>query len=336
MYSPARQPPLRVALVGVGAWGQNFLRVLSENPRVALTTVIDPSPAAQERARERAPKARVFASLKDALCEPLDAAVIACPAEHHAQAALLALSAGLDVLVEKPLATSSQDADAICQLAEARGRIAMVGHLLLHHPAVVQLLSLARRGLLGQPQYLVSARRSPPGRHLPPDASHRSDASVLWALGPHDLSVLHALDPSPLATAHALLRGTSPSAPPHVALVHTQLRSGLAAQLELSRIHTHKERRLMVAGDEAIAVFDDMSQGTKLRLARVPKHLAPDELLRLGPIGQHDVPVELREPLAVEVDHFIHCVLTRARPSTPADDGALIVRWLEQAEQNQP
>jgi predicted dehydrogenase len=358
---PPRRPDgrLRVALVGAGLWGQNLLRVLCEHPRVDVRAVVDPSAEALARSAAHAPLARLVATLDEALDEPLDAAVIACPAEHHAASALSALGAGLDVLVEKPLATSSAAADAICALAHDRGRIAMVGHLLLHHPSVAQLLSLVRRGALGRPLYLASARLSPPGRrgergpcvsssHHPADP--RGDDSVLWALGPHDLSVLHAIDPSPLRAASAMvLRPGSaasplppspwpsgsplPPAPDHVALVHATLQSGMAAQLELSRVHAFKERRLLVAGDEAIAIFDDMRPEASLQLARTPRGLSAGALLRHSPAGQQLVPVEPREPLAVEVAHFVRCVETRERPSTPAEDGALIVRWLEEAEQ---
>ncbi|RYE86267.1 MAG: Gfo/Idh/MocA family oxidoreductase, partial [Myxococcales bacterium] len=188
--------PVRLVLAGVGAWGRHLARLAAGSPRVALVGLVDPDPEALAAAAWRAPVARPFARLDEALGLAPDAVVVATPARSHRALAAAALEAGAAVLVEKPLATSSADAESLVALAQRRRAVAMVGHLLRYHPAIERLLDEVRRGTIGRPRHLHSARRSPPGR--------ASDVSALWALGPHDVSLLLALDgagPEGLAVA---------------------------------------------------------------------------------------------------------------------------------------
>jgi predicted dehydrogenase len=190
----------------------------------------------------------------------------------------------------------------------------MVGHLLRYHPTVERLLALARSGALGRLLGVEATRLSTAG--LCHDGvpcrgpfSHR-EPSALWLLGPHDLSVLHALDPSPV---HTLSARSGPGGDPVV--VTAELGSGLAFSATFARAAAAKERTIRVIGTAAAAVFDDVR--------------APDRLL----VGGAEITVPWREPLAVEIEHFLGCVETRARPRTPLDDGVTVVRALALAEE---
>src|SRR5690606_8987313 len=114
--------------------------------------------------------------------DSLDALVIATPAATHTELALAALAANKHVLVEKPVALSLADGRRLADAARASSRIALAGHLLVHHPAVAALRELVRSGDLGALHY-VHATRANLGRI-------RTDESALWSFGPHDLSVL--------------------------------------------------------------------------------------------------------------------------------------------------
>jgi predicted dehydrogenase len=293
---------IRVALIGCGAWGQNLLRVLVESPLASVVAVADPSVARRAVAAALAPSAAVVPSLEDAVACQVDAVLIAAPPHSHAGLVLRALAAGADVFVEKPLATRVVDAERCAARAAALGRVAMVGHLLRYHPAVERLLHIARSGALGQLLGLECVRLSVAG-----DRS----ASAVWTLGPHDFSVLHALDPSPIRALSA--RG-APGGDP--VLVEAELASGLCASVLLSRAGSVKERRIRVVGSTAAAVFDDVR--------------APDRVL----VDGAEIGVAWREPLAVEVEHFLHCVEQRARPRTPFDEGVTVVRALALAEES--
>jgi predicted dehydrogenase len=294
---------VRVALVGCGAWGRNLLRVLVADPGALVVAVADPSPARRAVAAALSPGAAVVPSLDEAVACGVDAVLIAAPPHAHAALVLAALAAGADVFVEKPLATRAADAERCAARAAALGRVAMVGHLLRYHPVVERLLQLAGEGALGRLLGFDSCRLSIDG-----DRS----ASAAWTLGPHDFSVLHALDPSPI---HHLSARSGADGDP--VLIDAELASGLTASIALSRVGAVKERRLRVVGSAATAVFDDVR--------------APARLL----IGRSEIEVPWREPLAVEIEHFLRCVARRAEPRTPFAEGVTVVRALSQVEESQ-
>jgi predicted dehydrogenase len=291
---------IRVALVGCGAWGQNLLRVLLANPRARVVAVADSSPARRTVAAALAPAATIVPSLEAAIACGLDAVLVATPPHSHAPLVLRALAACADVFVEKPLATRIRDAERCAAQAAALGRIAMVGHLLRYHPAVERVLQLARDGALGALLGLESVRLSIGG-----DRS----ASAIWTLGPHDFSVLQALDPS---AVRALSARSGPGGDP--VDVEAELASGLTVKVALSRASTIKERRIQVVGSAATAVFDDVR--------------AHDRVL----VGSAEIGVVWREPLALEIEHFLRCVEQRTQPLTPFEEGVTVVRALARIE----
>lgn len=305
---------VRIALVGCGVWGKNILRVLTESPRARLVAVADAHPARRAEAADRARTAAIVPSLDDALDLGVDAVAIATPAPTHASLVLRAIEAGAHVFVEKPLALTPADADLCVAAAAARGRIGMVGHLLRYHPAVVRLLDLTRSGALGELSAVESARFS--------TARDRS-ASALWTLGPHDFSVLHALDPSPIRAVSAT---SAPAGDP--LRIEAELESGLAAKIALSGSHARKERRICVIGASKIAVLDDVRAPDRVLLAEPRRRRGASA----AAVTTGEIAVPWYEPLAAEIEHFLCCVEDRARPLTPLEDGALVVRSLARAE----
>ncbi|WP_437722914.1 Gfo/Idh/MocA family protein [Sorangium sp. So ce861] len=318
---------VRVALLGCGRWGEKLLRALSENARARVVAVADVDRGRLARARALAPRARLVRTLDEALAARVDAVVVATPAASHAELALRALEAGADVFVEKPLALSAAQADRCAARAAALGRVGMVGHLLRYHPSVVHLVALARERRLGDLVSFSAARLSTGG-------AGGGARSALWTLGPHDLSVLSALDPSPLVEARAHL---SPGGE-HVTL-SARLESGLTAQIELCSSSPTKERRLRLAGSARVALFDDVRAPDRLALldargaaagALLVERADRDALARV--VEGREVEVPWREPLSVEIEHFLRCVEDRAPPLTPLDEGAAVVRILERVE----
>jgi predicted dehydrogenase len=299
---------VRVALIGCGAWGQNLLRTLGGCPLAELVAVADTDPARREFARAHATSsARIVATLDEAIEAGARAVVIATPSPTHANVALAAIEAGMDVLVEKPLALTVADAEACVARATALGRVGMVGHLLRYHPAVRRMVALAEEGYLGEVRHLGAARLSIRGDRT---------VSALWSLGPHDLSVLHALDPRGLSSIEAVVgTGGDP------VVLHARTDRGITARIELSRAHPTKERRICVVGASRTAVIDDARASDRILVARSEDAEPVDEIR-----------VAWREPLAVEIEHFLRCVEERARPATSFEEGAAIVRALAKAE----
>src|SRR5262245_19705879 len=142
-------PNVNVAVAGVGYWGKNLVR--NFHALGALHALCDAQGSVATRCREQYPDVRFSADFADVLADPAIAAVaIATPAVTHFEMAKAALEAGKDVFVEKPLAIDVRHGESLVALAQARGRILMVGHILRYHPAILKLQALIREGVLGK------------------------------------------------------------------------------------------------------------------------------------------------------------------------------------------
>lgn len=304
---------IRVAHVGCGAWGSNLVRELQAHPQVSLELVIDPDPSARERARRLAPDATTDTAIEALEGSQVDAVVIATPGPFHARHAMRALESGADVFLEKPMTTSLSDARRLLSQCRARGRIGMVGHLLHHHPAVQQMLSLVREGRIGVPLAFRSARLCQKG-------SRDVDGSLLWSLAPHDISVLQALDSRPVRQMRVNLRTLGKeSGVPNVADLRLRLAGGFDAHVVVSRAHRGKVRRMEVIGEEATVIFDDVTAGPKLALRSRGG---------LEPVAFDGS----QAPLQAEVDCFVRCVRTRTQPQIGFQEGFEVVALIERAQ----
>ncbi len=183
---------VNVGIVGLGYWGPNLARAFSDLPGARLTWLCDLDPQARLTAKSRHPSVRITDSYDEMLSDDeLDAVVVATPPTHHAQHALAALGHDKHVFVEKPLALTARDADCVAREAAARGRCLLVGHVLLHHPAIRKLKELIETNALGDVFYLYANRQNL--------GKVRRDENALWSLGPHDIAVLlYLLDDQPV------------------------------------------------------------------------------------------------------------------------------------------
>ena len=324
----------RIAVVGAGVWGRSHVRTFAAERGCELTWVCDPSAPALAAAADLAPHARLTERYDDVLAAADgDAVVLATPARLHAEQATRALETGRAVLVEKPLALSVADAEAVARAAAKTAAPLVVGHLMLYHPAVLRLRELIDGGELGELFYLTSTRANL-GRL-------RSDENALWSLGPHDLSMFDYLVRAPLASVTA--RGGSFLQPGIADVVFATLgfarpAAPLMAHVHLSWLSPHKERRLVVVGARKMVEFDDTAPD-KLRLYdrgfdRPPDFASFAEYLTLRH-GAVTIPaLDMVEPLAAMARHFIDCVHGLARPRTDADSGVRVVRMLAAAQRS--
>ncbi|MBA3538762.1 MAG: Gfo/Idh/MocA family oxidoreductase [Deltaproteobacteria bacterium] len=318
-------------VIGAGAWGINHVRVLASEPRCVLVAVADPDPRAIEQVATFAPSARTFADPDQLLADPaIDAVVIASPALTHAALARAAFAAGKHVLVEKPLAMTSQDALAVAEAARIHDRIGMVGHLMVYHPAVVRLRELLRSGALGTLHYLNSTRVNL-GRL-------RRDENALWSFGPHDLSMIDfLLDLVPTSVA---ARGQQVLQPGVEDVVFLTMRyaTGEMAHVQLSWLSPRKERRLTLVCSKKMAEFDDVA-GDKLRIYdkgydRPPEFTEYAQYLTLRDGDVHIPQLAMQEPLRLQLRHFLDCITENRPPQTDLESGVRVVRVLEAAQRS--
>jgi len=327
-----RPAPLGVAVVGAGYWGRNYVRNFAALESADLRWVCDLDPAALTRARRAAPAAQTSADLSEVLADPsVQAVVVATNAVRHHENTVAALRAGKHVLVEKPMATAVEHAEQMVRLADERGLILMVGHLLLYHPAVERMRQIIAAGELGTVYYLYASRVNL-GRV-------RSDENALWSFGPHDLSIIRDLLGAEPTTVWARGECYLQPAVEDVVFVNLQFPDKTMAQIQLSWLDPRKERRLTVVGSKKMIVFDDTHASEKLKIydkgfERPPEYDTFGEYLSIRNGDIHIPHLELAEPLGLECRHFVECVVAGVTPRTSGRDGLAVVRALAAAERS--
>ena len=300
--SPRR---LKLAVAGLGYWGPNRLRVLSDMPDVDVGRICDIDPARVARYQRRYPATASSNEFEAVLAdESVDGVLIATPVFTHANLVSRALQAGKHVFVEKPLAASSGEARFLVQLAGEHDRVLMCGHTFLYSPPVRAIKQILEAGELGELHYISSSRVN-----LGP---YRSDVSVVFDLGPHDFSILrYWLDSLP-QTVSAMGRDVISTGVADFAFVNATFEDGLVANMELSWLAPSKLRRTVLVGSEKMAVYEDNSpepvriydSGIEYRDPETygEYHLA----YRTGDIVSPRV--DTSEPIALELEDFVGAI----------------------------
>ncbi len=308
-------------MVGCGYWGRNLVRNFAAMDGLAAVSDNDQATAAKYAGEFGVPS-RDFASLL--ADRSIEAIALATPAEQHFAMARQALDAGKHVFVEKPLALTAPEAEALQRKAAAGGQVLMVGHLLQYHPAFLQLRQLVRDGALGRLQYIYSNRLNL--------GKIRREENILWSFAPHDISMILALvDEEPdavLATGANYLHHQIAD----VTTTHLRFPGGVNAHIFVSWLHPFKEQKLVVVGDRQMAVFDDgLSWDAKLTL--YPHQI---EWREGRPEPQKGaavpVPLEADEPLKLECRHFLDCIAQQTTPRTDGAEAVRVLRVLQSAE----
>jgi predicted dehydrogenase len=239
-----------VGVVGLGYWGPNLLRVLTEMPGAHVRAICDLDADRLGRFAQRHPSVRATADFDDLLADPeIEAIVIATPVFTHYEMAGRSLDAGKHTFVEKPLAASKEHATDLVARAAAQDLRLMCGHVFLYSPPVRAIHDLLARGELGE-VYFISSSRVNLGLH-------QRDVSVVWDLGPHDFSILLSwLGESP-TSVRAIGRDSIVNGLPDVAFIDLAFASGVIAHVELSWLSPSKLRRTVVVGSERMVVYED-------------------------------------------------------------------------------
>jgi UDP-2-acetamido-3-amino-2,3-dideoxy-glucuronate N-acetyltransferase len=313
-----------IAVIGSGLWGQNLVRNFAELE--ALHTICDTDADRLKRFETLDLDVNREASFDSVLANnEIKGVVISTPAVLHFSMAKEALLADKDVFVEKPLALQVAEGKELVRLAEKRDKILMVGHVLEYHPAVVKLKELVDSGKLGNMQYIYSTRLNL-GRF-------RTEENVLWSFAPHDISViLSLLNEMPQhVSAHGgyyLHRDVA-----DVTTSTLCFGSGVRAHIFVSWLHPYKEQKLVVIGDKAMAVFDDVTPEDKLLM-----YENDIEWNNNVPVPrQHQatrIEINMAEPLKLECQHFLDCLKSRQIPITNGFSGLKVLEVLNACQRS--
>ncbi len=307
----AKARTMMVGLVGLGYWGPNLLRVLSDRDDLEVAWLCDLDPTRLAKCARRYPSPRATARFDDLVEDDrLDAILIATRIDSHFDLAAASLRAGKHTFVEKPLAPSVALVDQLIALASAADLVLMSGLTFLYSPPVRTVKQLISRGALGD-VYFASSSRVNLGLH-------QADTGVIWDLGPHDFSILqYWLEEMP-AAVQAVGRDSIVPGIPDVAFVNLRYPSGILANVELSWLSPSKLRRTVVVGSKKMVVYEDGS-GEPVRVFdhgvvyRDPETFGEYHLsYRSGSIVSP--PVASDEPIALQIEDFVHAVRAGREP----------------------
>jgi predicted dehydrogenase len=304
--------PISVAVVGVGVFGRNHARVYKEleqqGEAVRLVGVVDPNiDRADAVAREFG--CRAFGSVDQMLTthSEVRAASVAAPTIQHLTVARALMEAGIDVLIEKPLATTIEEAHELVKLAATRKRIAQVGHLERFNPAVRATIPL-----LTQPMFFEVHR-------LSVFTPRSLDVDVVLDLMIHDLDIVLSFANSPVKEVRAvglpILSGKV-----DIANVRLEFESGCVANFTASRVSTERVRKLRFFQPQQYISVDYARQ--EVLVFTVGADGTGNGAPTVNPqIKVAKPPVTSEEPLHAELRSFLHAVRQRSTPVVPLEDG---------------
>jgi predicted dehydrogenase len=312
----------KIAVFGCGGWGKNIVRTMHQLGYLAA--VIDPSESGRATARKLVPNVPVFIDATEVLTnQEIDAVMIATPAETHFSIAKDAILAGKDTYVEKPMTIDLDEARTLVDLAEAEGRILMVGHLLEYHPAICKIEQMIQSGELGKIQYIVSNRLNL--------GKIRTEENVLWSFAPHDISVIlrlmHSTPIEVIATGGTFLT-------PGIAdttLTQLVFENGARAHIYVSWLHPFKEQKLIVIGDKKMVSYCDITKELILHHQSVDWQDGTPV-----PVKGDSVSLEFSDemPLDIECQHFADCVANHEQARTDGRNGLRVLSLLHDAQQS--
>lgn len=305
----------RIAVIGCGVWGRNIVRNFY-NLNV-LDTVCDIDEENLKKVTQEYAGVKITKDYNDILNNPeITGVAVVTPSHMHYKLVKAMLLAGKHVYVEKPISTVAEEAKDLTNLANERGLVLMVGHLLLYHPAVNRLKMLVEEGVLGEIVYAQSDRLNV--------NYFKNDRSVMWDLAPHDVSMIsYVIGKDPVRVISAIGCSSERNEIMDITHLGIEFEDGIIAQISDSWITPKKHVTLMIRGTKATAILDDTVMENKLS---VYDNFAGG--------ATKDVPLDYLEiePLKLECQHFISCCETGKKARSDGENGFTVVRILEEAE----
>ena len=305
----------KIAVIGCGVWGRNIVRNFYNLG--VLDTVCDIDGENRKKVLDQYPGVNVTADFNDIINNPeITGVAVVTPSHTHYKMVHAMLDAGKNVYVEKPISTVAQEAKDLTEVANSKGLVLMVGHLLLYHPAVNRLKMLIEEGKLGDIVYAQSDRLNV--------NFFKNDRSVMWDLAPHDVSMMsYVTGKDPIRVISAVGCSSDRNDIMDITHLSIEFEGGMIGQISDSWITPRKHVQLLVRGTKATAILDDTKPEDKLVIfdnfnKDITQNIKSDYL-------------EI-EPLKLECQHFINCCETGKKARSDGDNGFMVTAILEQAE----
>ena len=326
------QEPLRgVAVIGLGYWGPNWVRNFQQGQFARRIVACDLDETRRKHVSQLYSDLETTSRFEDVLTDPdIEGIVVATPVSTHYKMARRALEANKSVLVEKPLSTSSQEAQELLDLARERKKILMVGHTFEYSAPVLKMREIIASGELGDVFYVSSVRANL--------GLFQRDVNVTWDLATHDISIILNLMGGRMPEAVSC-QGESHygNGIEDVAMLTLRFERNIIAFVHVSWLDPDKIRRTTVVGSRKMLVYDDLATQEKIRIydkgVTAQKYYDTFGDFQFSyRYGDIQIPrIEEREPLRCECEHFVKCIRTGATPTTDGANGLRVVSVLEAA-----
>ena len=305
----------KIAVIGCGVWGRNIVRNFYNLN--ALDTVCDIDEENLKKVTEQYEGVHVTRDFHDIINnKAITGVVVVTPSHTHYKMVKAMLEAGKHVYVEKPISTVAQEAKDLTELANSKGLVLMVGHLLLYHPAVNRLKMLIEEGALGDIVYAQSDRLNV--------NYFKNDRSVMWDLAPHDVSMIsYVTGKDPVRVISAIGCSSDRNEIMDITHIGIEFEDGVIGHISDSWITPRKHVTLLVRGTKATAILDDT----------LPEHkLVIFDNFKAGNTQNIELDYLEIEPLKLECQHFISCCEKGKKARSDGENGYTVVSILEEAE----
>jgi predicted dehydrogenase len=323
---------IKLGIIGFGYWGPNLVRNFSGNKNFQVVKVADNRQERLDIIKRQYPNIIPVLDSEDILNDPsIDAVAIATPVFAHFKLAKQALQKGKHVLLEKPMTSSSQEAEELINLSLAKGLSLMVDHTFLYTGAVQKIKQLIDTDTIGQVKYLDSTRINL-GLFQP-------DINVLWDLAPHDISIMaHLVGEKPYSLNASGVSHTK-NGLENIAFLTVNFESGFIAHFNCSWTSPVKIRLMLIGGDKKMIVFNDVEPTEKIKIYDTGYNVKNDEekqkLLvdyRTGDIFIPKTPST--EALALMVEDFGQSILVKRTPVADYNSGLSVIKILEASSES--
>ncbi len=325
-----------IAVIGYGYWGPNLVRNIAEVPNARLLYVCDLMPERLTTVKARYPAVEITSDFEEVLRDPrVHAIAIATPVSTHFKLAMKAMMAGKHVFVEKPMASTVDEARRMVDEAARRRLVLAVDHTFVHTGAVRKMREVVENGL-GDMYYYDSVRVNL--------GLFQHDVSVIWDLAVHDLSIMdYVLQEKPVAVSATGMSHVA-GEPENIAYLNLFFESKLIAHIHVNWLAPVKVRRTLIGGSNKMIVYDDLEPSEKIKIydKGITLNGNPQrngekvyQMLVGYRTGDMYAPqLDMTEALGRELKQFVDCVEQNQQPIVDGNAGLRVVRILEAATQS--
>ena len=323
---------VKIGLIGYGYWGPNLVRNFLLQDECRVLQIADNKPEKLALVQKIHPTIAVTSSFDDLVNNTeLDAILISTPVFTHFDLAQKALSAGKHVLLEKPMASSSREAEELHELALKKNLVLMVDHTFLYTGAVQKMKELISGKFIGKPLYFDSTRINL--------GLFQQDINVLWDLAPHDLSImLHLIHEKPFSVNATGISHTGNQVE-NIAYMTVNFNSGFIAHFDCSWSSPVKVRSTLIGGDKKMIYYNDLEPTEKIKIYDTGFNHKTDEdktrILVDYRVGDIYIPkLSNHEALAGVATDFIRAVTQKTTPIADSRLGCEVVKILEASQES--